>query len=270
MSDDKTSKDRDVWAELQRPFDSAQVGKLPRITCGKCRDQRSKVCDEHRKQKCSDCDNWITTAHLHLDYVGHAQVTARLLEVDPEWYWEPVAWDTDGMPAIAVEQNGRRVMWIKLTVAGMTRLGVGISGAGEEVEKVLIGDALRNAAMRFGVALDLWAKGDLHGQDDTVAPSDRVPDPEPPTTADTPVDWAALGWKDKDDHDAALEQARAVARRLPDPHRGNVKDWVKDEAGAPPYSSAFIDEWCDMMDGLTADPLPEVDEPLPSVQETLG
>ena len=26
--------------------------------------------------------------------------------------------------------------------------------------KVLIGDALRNAAMRFGVALDLWAKGD--------------------------------------------------------------------------------------------------------------
>jgi hypothetical protein len=25
--------------------------------------------------------------------------------------------------------------------------------------KVLIGDALRNAAMRFGVALDLWARG---------------------------------------------------------------------------------------------------------------
>jgi hypothetical protein len=29
-----------------------------------------------------------------------------------------------------------------------------------EAEKVLIGDALRNAAMRFGVALTLWAKGD--------------------------------------------------------------------------------------------------------------
>jgi uncharacterized protein YjbJ (UPF0337 family) len=28
--------------------------------------------------------------------------------------------------------------------------------------KERIGDALRNAAMRFGAALDLWHKGDLH------------------------------------------------------------------------------------------------------------
>ncbi|MGN6537673.1 MAG: hypothetical protein ACTHKQ_18330, partial [Mesorhizobium sp.] len=32
--------------------------------------------------------------------------------------------------------------------------------------KVRIGDALRNAAMRFGAALDLWHKGDLHGDDE--------------------------------------------------------------------------------------------------------
>ena len=31
-----------------------------------------------------------------------------------------------------------------------------------ELEKQLISDAIRNAAMRFGVALDLWAKEDLH------------------------------------------------------------------------------------------------------------
>jgi hypothetical protein len=31
--------------------------------------------------------------------------------------------------------------------------------------KEMIGDALRNAAMRFGAALDLWHKGDLHVED---------------------------------------------------------------------------------------------------------
>ncbi len=39
----------------------------------------------------------------------------------------------------------------------------------------MIGDALRNAAMRFGAALDLWHKGDLHvaedGADEAVKPN---------------------------------------------------------------------------------------------------
>ena len=33
--------------------------------------------------------------------------------------------------------------------------------------KERIGDALRNAAMRFGAALDLWHKGELHVEDKT-------------------------------------------------------------------------------------------------------
>ena len=249
---------------LARPFAPAQVGKLPRTTCQDCSKKR---CQQHAKRKCNECGNYMTEQHIHLDYVGHAQVTARLLEVDPGWTWEPVAFDTDGLPAVAVEQDGRRVLWIRLTVCGVTRLGVGIVGSGKpEVEKELIGDALRNAAMRFGVALDLWAKGDLHGEDsEPPAPSERTQGPPP-------VDWQALGWDDKNAHDAALEQARTIARRLPDPHHDNVKAWVKDEAGPLPYSSAFMDEWMDMMDALTLpeDPLPDVDEPLPSVQEALG
>ena len=250
---------------LQRPFDPAQVGKLPRTTCQDCSKKR---CQQHAKRKCNECGNYMSEQHIHLDYVGHAQVTARLLEVDPGWTWEPVAFDTDGLPAVAVEQDGRRVLWIRLTVCGVTRLGVGIVGSGKpEVEKELIGDALRNAAMRFGVALDLWAKGDLHGEDsEAPAPSER-------TFAPPPVDWRDLGWENKDDHDAALEQARSIARRLPDPHRENVKAWVKDEAGPLPYTREFMDTWQDTMDGLfvqTEDPLPDVDEPLPSVQEALG
>jgi hypothetical protein len=205
------------------------------------------VCDEHRKQKCDTCTNWITTAHMHIDYVGHAQVTARLLEVDPQWSWEPVAWDVSGLPAIVEEQGGRRVLWIRLTVLGVTRLGVGIAGSHEEVEKILVGDALRNAAMRFGVALDLWAKGDLHAPDDSPppGPTARIDEAD-----DDDVDWPALGFVDQDAHDAQWEQCKAVARRLPPPHRDNVRDWVKSDGNGPPFTRAFLDEWADMMDAL--------------------
>lgn len=87
-----------------------------------------------------------------LDYVGHAAVTDRLLTIDPYWSWEPFALDELGLPAV---KNGN--LWIKLTICGVTRPGV---GDGKSLKEA-IGDAIRNAAMRFGVALDLWAKEDL-------------------------------------------------------------------------------------------------------------
>lgn len=88
-----------------------------------------------------------------LDYVGHAAVTDRLLTVDPLWAWEPMATDEHGNPKPDDAGN----LWIRLTVCGVTRIGV---GDGKNM-KERIGDAIRNAAMRFGVALDLWAKENL-------------------------------------------------------------------------------------------------------------
>lgn len=88
-----------------------------------------------------------------LDFVGHAAVTDRLLTVDPDWSWEPFALGPDGLPA--VDRSGN--LWIRLTVCGVTRIGVGDGKSPKEC----IGDAIRNAAMRFGVALDLWAKENL-------------------------------------------------------------------------------------------------------------
>ena len=101
-----------------------------------------------------------------LDYVGHGAVTDRLLDVDPQWNWEPVAVDDHGLPLFSRAGDGKPVgLWIRLTVGGVTRLGYGSCTPGQfEAEKVLIGDALRNAAMRFGVALDLWIRG--HAEDD--------------------------------------------------------------------------------------------------------
>jgi hypothetical protein len=107
---------------LRRPFPPESVGQLPK-------------------------------GGVMLDYVGHAAVTDRLLTVDPDWTWEPFAIDPDGLPAPDREGN----LWIRLTVCGVTRIGVGDGKNAKE----RIGDALRNAAMRFGVALDLWAKENL-------------------------------------------------------------------------------------------------------------
>ena len=58
---------------------------------------------------------------IRLDYVSHGNVTRRLLEVDPDWNWEPMAFDDQGLPLFD-ERGG---LWIKLTVCGVTRYGYG-------------------------------------------------------------------------------------------------------------------------------------------------
>ncbi|MFD7995551.1 hypothetical protein [Streptomyces mexicanus] len=148
-------------AKLRENFPPEQIQKLPRLRCPQCRDSRTKVCENprHAKAECKECGNYVSVWHLHLDYVGHAELTNRLLEADPLWTWEPLAYDQRGLPQF--DENGG--LWIRLTVCGHTRLGYGDSQGkkGPNAVKEAIGDALRNAAMRFGAALDLWAKSDL-------------------------------------------------------------------------------------------------------------
>jgi hypothetical protein len=162
---------------LRQPFPAQEIGKLPRVTCADCRKASGKVCGTHAKSRCQVCGNYITGQHIHLDYVGHAELTDRLLSVDPEWTWEPVAWAEDGTPAITSHQ-GNLVMWGRLTLCGVTRLGVGTAAsAKEDAHKELIGDFLRNAAMRFGVALDLWRKSERDSTD--AEASEELGDPDP-------------------------------------------------------------------------------------------
>lgn len=173
-------------AKLREAFRPDAIGKLPRITCTPCSQSQSKVCGQHAKTRCQDCGNWITAAHLHLDYVGHADVTDRLLDVDPEWTWEPVP--DPAAAGLPVTPGG---LWIRLTVAGVTRLGYGDAGQkkGSDAIKETIGDAIRNAAMRFGVALDLWAKGDRAWATAGGASLDASqPATQQPAAAAVPVD----------------------------------------------------------------------------------
>jgi hypothetical protein len=112
--------------------------------------------------------SYLPKGGVKLAYVGHAALTDRLLDADPAWQWEPLTMNSNGLPTMD-DMGG---MWIKLTVCGVTRLGYGHAGSktGGDAIKEVIGDALRNAAMRFGAALDLWHKGDLHGDEKTVTP----------------------------------------------------------------------------------------------------
>jgi hypothetical protein len=98
----------------------------------------------------------LPTGGLQLDYVSHAWVTDRLLQVDPIWSWKPLAFTEAGLPAF--DSNGG--LWIELTICGVTRYGYGEPQGRDKFDmtKGAIGNAIRNAAMRFGVALDLWAK----------------------------------------------------------------------------------------------------------------
>jgi hypothetical protein len=93
-----------------------------------------------------------------LDFVGHADVTKMLIEIDPEWTWEPVSFDADGLPAYRVE-NGMAHMAGWMTILGVRRLGIGsVMHNKPDLLKELCSDFLRNASMRYGICLSLWTK----------------------------------------------------------------------------------------------------------------
>lgn len=177
----KTTNDKPTGLALMRaPFEAHHISKLPKPT----KKQTDAVRQDFKAGvRCEICGGWHHPKVVHLDYVGHAALTDRLLDCDPEWNWEPVALTSDGDPKL--DQNGGT--WIRLTVCNVTRLGYGHPDGktGGNAIKEVIGDALRNAAMRFGAALDLWHKGELH-----------LDDPEDATTAPQPVAKQAVSKAD--------------------------------------------------------------------------
>ena len=166
--------------KLREPFAPTEIRHLPRVWCGACKNApRGQSCQKHPITKCGACKQKMPNGgHIDLRYVGHAEATNRLLNVDPFWDWEPLTVDERGLPRV----DGYDGLWIRLTVCGMSRLGYGHADGktGGNAVKEVIGDAIRNAGMRFGMALDLWTTSDLEiienggdpreqGQDGAVA-----------------------------------------------------------------------------------------------------
>lgn len=167
-----TDEQKAALEKLRAPFEKNQINLLPK-----------PYKNDSPKGKCLDCGGYHGLPAAHLEYVGHAALTARLLDVDPAWNWEPVGFDTQGLPAL--DKDGG--LWIRLTVCGVSRLGYGDAQGktGGNATKERIGDALRNAGMRFGAALELWHKGILYMDQDDVPP------PEPPPKQVLSRDWHA-------------------------------------------------------------------------------
>ncbi|MET8648524.1 hypothetical protein [Nocardia aurea] len=157
-------------SKLREPFAANKIGKLPKPT------KR-----ENKIDWCKECNSRHGLPAVHIDYVGHAAVTDRLLDADLEWEWEPFALDEDGLPKFDADGG----LWIWLTVCGKKRIGYGDAQGkrGPDGVKEAIGDAIRNSGMRFGVALDLWHKGDLHGPSADPAPKPADPPPVDPALA---------------------------------------------------------------------------------------
>ncbi len=132
---------------LREPFPAHQISKLPKPT----KAQTDAVKANFKAGiRCPLCGAWHHPDVVHLDYVGHAALTDRLLDADPNWSWEPVAF-SDGLPAF--DQTGG--LWIKLTVCGVTRLGYGHAAGKPQQdpgarEKEVIGDALSWIQNRIG------------------------------------------------------------------------------------------------------------------------
>lgn len=106
-----------------------------------------------------------------LDFVGHADVSRILITVDPLWTIEPVAFDDAGLPARTKVGNMIQAgFW--MTVLGHRRYCVGsVEERKQDIGKELVSDAIRNGAMRFGVALHLWTKAEWEDLGATPAPA---------------------------------------------------------------------------------------------------
>lgn len=129
-----------------------------------------------------------------LDYVGHAEVTKILLEIDPLWSIEPAALDEAGLPAR--EKIGTMVQagfW--MTVLGHRRYCVGsVEDRKVDIGKELVSDAIRNGAMRFGIALSLWSKEEWGDQPAKPAkPVKKTAKKSPQTPPEAPQSDATAG-----------------------------------------------------------------------------
>jgi len=160
-----------------------------------------------------------------LDFVGHADITRILIEIDPHWRLVPIAWE-NGRPAVNIV-NDMATMWFEMTLLGQARLAIGTAKANSmDLDKVLYGDALRNGAMRFGIGLSLWTKQEWNDLDHHTpakpAPRQTGTAAKPAAPSQTPKPTAPLS-------DEQVAQFRAACEA-----KGLDADSVAEAAGIEP------------------------------------
>lgn len=107
----------------------------------------------------ADLIDTLPKGGVQLRYLSHIWVRKALQDADPDWYWEPMGYDSDGQPVIERDSQGNPVgFWIWLHLLGTKMPGYGSVEPGKrDAVKELIGDSLRNASMRL-IGGSLWVK----------------------------------------------------------------------------------------------------------------
>lgn len=191
-------------ARLREPFLPHEVGKKPQ-----------PYQKDAPKSWCNVCSQKHGMPALHLDYVGHAHVTDRLLEVDPDYEFGPLAHDKDsGEPVVDRDRNGNPIgMWCKLTILGMTKVEYAEGDGGKE----LMSDGIRRCAMRFGCGLDHWKREASRRDDrDDGGGEQRDRGPDGASTAAAPSSWKDLGWPSKEEANRRHTEVSALLSALPE------------------------------------------------------
>ena len=157
---------------------------------------------------------------ITLDFVGHAEITRILIDIDPMWSWEPCGW-VNGRPAIT-ETNGMATMWGNLTILGKSMLGVGsVRSDKPDLDKELVGDFLRNASMRFGICLSLWSKSEWE------EPAAPAPKPAGVVSQEN-IDRFKAACKEANlDPNEVAKQAGVLLIGLKDSDMGKLRDTFK-------------------------------------------
>jgi hypothetical protein len=155
-----------------------------------------------------------------LDFVGHADITRILIEIDPTWSIDPVAFDDAGLPArVKIGNMIQSGFW--MTLLGQTRYCVGsVEERKSDVGKELVSDAIRNGAMRFGVALSLWTKAEWEDLAHTPAAAPEIvtskkvssvkaskPEPVRPAHPDALAKFVTVCAEANLDHDRVADHA---------------------------------------------------------------
>lgn len=240
--------------ELWKEFPEDHILKLPQPTIK--REQYQQL----QKKHCNICGGYHPEEHtIHLSYVGHAPLTARLLSVDPQWTWEPMAFDDRGLPAF--DKVGG--LWIWLTICGVKRPGYGDCGGKVNANgvKEAIGDALRNGAMRFGCALDLWFKGEgsLFNEPEQITDHMKNPPPagekpaenQPAGESGNPREQGSQG-SGGSESTLSAERAEAIRKKIYDKMAGDGLNpiesdhfyaWVVEDHSIPLVT--FINQYSD-------------------------
>ena len=221
------------------------------------------VWKELRKSFAPDEIDTIPKGGAQLSYVSHARTTDRINTVCPgDWSWDFVAKDERGYPILDYDEaSGTPIgLWIYLTVNGSTIPAYGSCVPKKnEAIKELIGDAIRNGAMRFGVAVDLWMKDLPEGGKASRSPAKPKPAPRRPPPVDTADPTEAnfttvkealasegmLGKVSQDEANDLIEVIHALPSELQEDLRG-----IRRAKGFPADLSTYTREQFDEMTAL--------------------